>query len=377
MPLDFARFPPSRIGVLVEPRFIFGRHLQAVERTVCEMYAGDSVNNYSIQLPIRHSKSTYAAMLGLRILMENPAERIIIAAFSLDAASEILAKVREPVTTWGRVDPRMCRSDYFRMEGTGGECRAVSIGTKFSHATANTILCDDLYTEESVKSQVQRKTIEDWFFGTLLNRRTHSARGAPKIICTMTPRHPEDVLANIEAANPEAAPEDRWVIHRQPCIRDDGTALFPELWPLPALKRKRKELEDADKAHIWQTVWMLNPQLGGDHSFSTEWLPHFGQKAKGPLWDRLWYTAELRPWIYEHSMLKVVCADCSISGYGDFTAIVTIHVVEHADKSLHLYLDKHFRRQCFIPDARKALSEIVLDAKPDAARPARARDFSG
>jgi hypothetical protein len=373
MPLALSKFPPSRLGVLIEPKFIFGRHLAAVEETVVEMYGGDGVNNYSIQLPIRHSKSTYAATLALRILCENPAERIIIAAFSLDAASEILAKVSAAVQMWGpqisgiRVDPKMCRSDYFRMLGTGGECRAVSIGTKFSHATANTIICDDLYTEESVKSPVQRKTIEDWFFGTLLNRRTKSARGAPKIICTMTPRHPEDVLANIEASNPEAAPEDRWVIHRQPCILDDGSALFPELWPLDALERKRKELEDADKGHIWQTVWMLNPQLGGDHSFSTEWLPHYGQKAKGPKWENLWYTAEARPWIYENSVLKVVCADCSISGYGDFTAIVTIHVVQHSDKSLHLYLDNHFRKQCYVPDARAALSAILLRNRPDAA----------
>jgi hypothetical protein len=30
-----------------------------------------------------------------------------------------------------------------------------------------------------------------------------------------------------------------------------------------------------------------------------------------------------------------------------------------------LYLDRHFRRQCFVPDARKAFAEILLRDRPD------------
>jgi hypothetical protein len=335
------------------------------------MYEPGGPSNLSIQLPIRHSKSTYAQIVALWLFLANPGERIIIAAAALDAAKEMVSKVRDALLAWGPqinnvfVDPNACRGDFFRIRGTGGECRAVSIGTRFSHATATTIIADDLYSEETVKSATVRKTVEDWFFGTLLNRRTTSARGEAKVICTMTPRHPEDILALIATNNAAAAPEDRWVIHRQPAIVD-GQPLFPQLWPLEALERKKKELEDAGKAHVWSTLWMCEPQLSNYLSFSHEWLPFYGVPAKLPHIS-LWYDADQRPYIYKNTILKVVAADPSITGYGDFTAIVTIHVVRHADGSLHLYLDKHFRKQCFIPDARAALAEILLRDRPDAA----------
>lgn len=370
MPLSMRQLPPSRLGRLVEPKFIFGRHMQPVEEIILQMYE-DRLNNLSLQWPIRHSKSTYAMTVALWLLCANPHERIIIAAFSQDAASEILIKVRDALLTWGdqinhvRIDPRACRSDYFRIKGTPGECRAVSIGTRFSHATANTVITDDIYTEESAASPVQRQAVEDWFFGTLLNRRTACERGQPKIICTMTPRHPEDVLSKIAAANVTAAPQDRWAIHRQPCITD-GTALFPELWPLDVLLRKKKELEDAGKGHIWETVWMCNPQLSQYLSFSADWLPQYGQRSKLHHIN-LWYDADARPWLHQNTILKVVTADCSITGTGDYTAILTIHVARHSDQSLHLYVDRHFRRQCFVPEARSALAEIILRDRPDAA----------
>ena len=365
--------PPSRLGKLIEGQFLFGNHLKPIEKLILQMFESDSFNNLSIQLPIRHSKSTYAMIVALWLMCINPSERILFAAFSADAASEMLVKVRNALLAWGPainhvvVDPKACRSDYFRIQGTNGECRAVSINSRFSHATATTIICDDIYTEDIANSSTMRKTIEDWFFGTLLNRRTKCERGQPKIICTMTPRHPEDILAKIKIRNEDAAPEDKWVIHRRPAINEwDETALFPELWPIEALLRKKKELEDAGKLHIWETLWMCNPQLSQFLSFNYEWLPVYGEKSKLPHIN-LWYDADIRPWIYQNTILKVVTADCSISGQGDYTAIPTVHVVRHPDKSLHLYVDKLFRKQCFVPVARAALAEIVLRDRPDAA----------
>lgn len=370
MNLHLRQFPPSRLGKLILPDFVMGKHLRPVEELVLDMYE-DQFDNLSIQLPIRHSKSTYAACVALRLLLANPDERIIIAAYSTTAAEEILRPVRDALLAWGpklnkvAIDPDACRADYFKIYGRRGECRAVSIGTKFSHATANTIICDDILTEESAASPVQRKAAEDWFFSTLMNRRTKSPRGRPKLICTMTPRHPDDVLNKIENANANANDSNRWVIHRQPCLID-SVPIFPELWPLTMLLDKKKELEDHGKGHVWETVWMCNPQLGASISFLADWLPHYGEKPKLPHID-LWYDATARPWIYANTTLKVVCADCSISGYGDYTSIQTVHVVQHSDNSYHLYLDRHFRKQCVIPDARAALTEILLRDRPDVA----------
>lgn len=270
------KFPPSELGKLIDPEFIFGAHLQAVEHHILDLFE-DKFNNLSIQLPIRHSKSLYAACVCLWLLLINPEERILIAAFSSTASEDILRKVKNALLAWGpkinriTVDPKNCRADYFKIANHTGECRAVSIGSRFSQATATTLIVDDIYTEESVASETQRQAVEDWFYQTLLNRRTKSRRGYAKVISTMTPRHPEDILAKITSQNPHANPKDKWVIHRQPCITD-GKALFPELWSLELLLRKKKELEDAGKGHVWQTVWMCDPTVSEFYAFDPKWL---------------------------------------------------------------------------------------------------------
>lgn len=351
------KFPPSRLGKLIEPEFIFGAHLQAVEHHVLDMYVDDLFNNLSIQLPIRHSKSTYAACICLWLLLINPEERILIASFSSTASEDILRKVKEALLAWGpkinrvSIDPKNCRVDYFKILGHTGECRAVSIGSRFSQATATTIIVDDLYTEESAASVTQRQTVEDWFFGTLLNRRTRSKRGEAKVISTMTPRHPEDVLAKLHDTNKTASGQNKWVIHRQPAIKD-GQALFPELWPMSLLLGKRQELEDAGKQHIWETVWMCNPQTGG----LTEWpMTYFPES--------MWFNN--LPMDLPTKLRAMACdpSKGSKSKTGDDTAVVG----GHYDSQKNLWLTELYMRPGDDETACIQYTEMIKAFRPHVA----------
>ena len=347
------QFPPSRLGKLIEPEFIFGKHLQRVEGLVLDQYE-DKFNNLSIQFPIRHSKSTYAACVCLWLLLINPEERILIAAFSSTASEDILRKVKDALLAWGpkinrvSIDPKNCRADYFKIANHTGECRAVSIGSRFSQATATTIIVDDIYTEESASSETQRQGVEDWFYQTLLNRRTKSRRGEAKVISTMTPRHPEDVLAKIAENNKDSNPKDKWVICRQAAIAD-GVALFPELWPLDLLLRKKKELEDAGKGHVWQTVWMCNPVTGGN----CEW-------DENQLADHILYT-ELPPNLVK--VCDIVSCDFSKgteSKTGDDCAIV--HTV--LDSTGTIWVDVKYAKPSTIPEGTNELASVIKGVRP-------------
>ena len=270
------QFPPSKLGKLIEPEFIFGAHLQAVEHHILDMFE-DKFDCLSIQLPIRHSKSTYAAIVCLWLLCINPEERILIAAFSSTASEDILRKVKNALLAWGpkinriEVDPKNNRADYFKLLRHTGECRAVSIGSRFSQASATTIIIDDVYTEESAASETQRQSVEDWFFATLMNRRTRSKRGNAKVISTMTPRHPEDILAKLQTLSKGLPARLSWMFHRQSCI-ENGQPIFPEMWPLASLQEKKKELEDAGKSHVWQTLWQCNPTTKDFYAFDPVWF---------------------------------------------------------------------------------------------------------
>lgn len=330
--MDLRKLPPSSLAKLLDPNFIFGRHLQVVEPLVLDMYE-DAYDCLSIQMPIRHSKSLYACCIAFWLLCHNPDERIIIAAFSKDAASEMLVKVRDALQIYGDdinhvlIDDKHCRSDYFKIKGRLGECRAVSIGTKFSHATANTIICDDIYTEESARSVVQRQSIENWFFNTLLNRRTKCVRGQPKVITTMTPRHPEDVLSIIEK-------DSKWKVHRQPAINDKGEPLFPELWPLDKLLIKKEELESVGKLYAWQTVWMCDPS---EDPMNSEFPARY--------FDDIWYE-ELPP----NLPIKATCmaldpskgADAKAGDYGAL-------VLGHLDNEGRIWVQESYLERATIP----------------------------
>jgi hypothetical protein len=350
--LQLRKFPPSKLGVLIDPKFIFAEHLHQIEELTIQLYE-DKFNNLSIQLPIRHSKSTWSCVVALWILMWNPSERIIIAAFSKQAAKEMLMKVRNAIMSYGKslnniiIDPNNCRSDYFKILGHSGECRAVSLGTRFSHSTGTSVICDDILTEESASSPVQRRSAEDWFFNTLLNRRTKSDRGNAKVITTMTPRHPEDVLALLEANNAIARDEDKWIIHRRPAI-ENGKALFPELWPLDALEGKRKELEDAGRRHVWDTVWMCDPHTNPEGGWPDDYL-----RGLISLQD----VNIKRP-------LKIIACDPNVgaSRPGDYGCV--LYAIYDQDTG-HIYVEDVYLARASYDKLQDAATDMYIKYQPD------------
>jgi phage terminase large subunit-like protein len=354
------------------PEWVKEPHLQEIERVILDMYMSDTKNNLILQIPLGMGKTTYICkLLALNLLIHNPDEQIILATY-LDAFSaEQCSWVRDRIEQYGKkfnveVDPSWSQKGFFRIKGRKGSMRGVGVGSKFGGADATTLLVDDLFSSPvDALSQALRSSVELWWSGQLQGRKRANPVHAPKTILIGTAKHPEEISCKLEASNANLPTAEKWIIHKMPAIKEDGTSICPTRFPLEKLLDIKARYESLNQSYLWDTLYQLNPQLSSYLSFLPEWLPQPGEKSKLSHID-LWYDATLRPWLYQNTVAKLVACDPSISGSGDFTAIGTMHIVKQND-SLHLYLDKHFRKQCVIPEVREALSTIVMRDQPDAA----------
>lgn len=269
---------PSDLGVCIYPWYEAAPHIKTIEQLVLNLFQDDFNNHLIIQLPVRFGKTFYTqTLLPLALLIQNPDERIIIASHSSSFSSESVARVRDLIALHGmelrglQLDPSWQGKDYFRIKGHLGECRAVGVGSKFPGASGTTILCDDCYGDQSeANSPSIRKSVETWWSGTLMARKTPNPAHPPKVILCQTPRHPEDISLMLEASNEDLPPEEKWSIHRLPAIKDD----IP-LWdhfPKERLDNIKLQYEARGDGHLFHTLFLCDPQLNPEGGFPPSYL---------------------------------------------------------------------------------------------------------
>ena len=109
------------------------------------------------------------------------------------------------------------------------------------------IIIDDPIKPEDADSDVQREKVNQRFDSTIKNR--VNSRNTP-IIVIMQRLHPNDLAGYLQREE-----EDDWEVISLPCIKEDGTALWP-------FKHTREELDKLEKANeiIFQRQYMQNPK---------------------------------------------------------------------------------------------------------------------
>ena len=114
-----------------------------------------------------------------------------------------------------------------RARGAGGQIRGFR---------PDVIICDDLETDDSVRSEEQRKQLKDWLFKACLN--TLVPDGQFIIVGTII--HPLSVLADLLAM------DNGWTKKKYMAYHDGkqetGHELWPELWGHERLQARKKEI---------------------------------------------------------------------------------------------------------------------------------------
>ena len=111
--------------------------------------------------------------------------------------------------------------------GAGASMR----GLRYGAHRPDLVIVDDLENDEAVMTPLQRKKTENWFKRVLLN--CVGPDGQVFIIGTIL--HYDSLLAKL-------LKDDYWFRRKYKAVKDDGTPLWPERWPMERLKQKEKEI---------------------------------------------------------------------------------------------------------------------------------------
>ncbi len=243
-----------------------------MEAAALELIHSPDHNRRVIEVPVRHGKSYYnSSLLPAWHLLKYPNKNIAVVTYGNEFGSEWGAKVRQLVSEWGhltgvKIDPGSRRKDFFKLAPPyTGEFRGLGIGGALAGKGFHLVVGDDLVKEFSeVATEEARDTLFKRFHGELLSR------GEPgcKVILVMSRRHPDDLSGRLMAQNPRLSPDRRWERLRFRAINEAGEALWPERYPIDALKKIRHDFKVAGQLWQWHNLYQQDPDEAAEGS---EW----------------------------------------------------------------------------------------------------------
>jgi predicted phage terminase large subunit-like protein len=212
-----------------------------------------------IFMPPRHGKSMLASeyfpafYLGL-----HPDHQVITATYSQDLASDFGRKVRNTV-----VDPEFAAlfpeagladdsqaATRFSLKA-GGVYHALGVGGAATGRGAHLLLIDDpIKGREDAESEIMRQRLKDWY--TSVARTRLMPGGA--IVVIQTRWHEDDLAGWLLREHAH----EGWEVINLPALaegddgRSEGSALWPECYPVEALQSIRMAIGERDWACLYQ-----------------------------------------------------------------------------------------------------------------------------
>jgi hypothetical protein len=138
---------------------------------------------------------------------------------------------------------------------------------------ADLIIVDDPFDESEIRTEAQRKKVEDWIEKVLIP--TLTPRG--EIVLVGTPWHYDDYWSQLDAKSVENG--GIYVIKKYPAIMDyntdtpveDWKVQWPEVWSAERLAERKKEIGSVK----FGCLYLLDPSGFEGALFKREWLTYF------------------------------------------------------------------------------------------------------
>lgn len=233
----------NNFGIFVD-RFLKGWLTSKVPAFHHEMYGLLAQHKrLVVAAPRGFAKSTIISRFyPLWLALFKKATNIIIISASEDLAVGFLRDIKREIesnqlilTLWGDLRSDKWSENHIILKN-GVEIRAKGAGSQIRGRRPDVIICDDLETDESVRSDDQRKQLKEWLFKACLN--TLLPGGQFLIIGTII--HPLSVLADLLAV------DNGWTKRKyQAYIGGEqvaGKELWGELWNHEALQVRKREI---------------------------------------------------------------------------------------------------------------------------------------
>ena len=292
-------------------------------------------------VPPRHGKSELASKrFPAWYLGRHPTKQFLSVSANVDLAADFGREVRNIFASreYRCIFEGTELAEDSRAKGkwhtsAGGMYYAVGIDGQVMGRGGDIVLIDDPFaTMKDAMSEVIRKSVWDWYTGTIYNR----LQPGGSIVVINHRMHEDDLSGRLLAQ--QAAGGDRWEVVQLPALTD-GVALWPDAYPVEALERIRKN----SQAHDWSALYMQNPVPEDGDYFKSDWLKPYVTAPN---------RATLR--IYGGSDYAVTADG------GDYT----VHVVVGLDPEGRMYLLDLWRKQAASDEWVEAFCDLVREWKP-------------
>ena len=248
----------------VYPGFKIGPHHKKLAKIFTDVVEGKK-KRVIINIAPRMGKSEFSSYLfPAYFLGKYPHKKIIMGTHTAGLSEDFGRRVRNLLDTeeYREVFPQTMVADDQKAAGkwstsAGGQYYAAGVGGALAGRGADLFVIDDPHSEQDVKtnSRLAFDTAWSWFQTGPLQRLMPG--GA--IIVIMTRWSLLDLtgrLIDYQTKNPEAVP---WEIVELPAIlnedEDDEKSLWPEQWPLAALKSTKASIDP----RYWNAQYMQQP----------------------------------------------------------------------------------------------------------------------
>lgn len=261
--IDFARYTLPTYEEAAH-HLMIAKRLEAVER-------GD-IKRLMIFMPPRHGKSELASRrFPAWFLGRNPKAEIIAASYNSDLATDFGREVRAIVSSEEcrrlfnidvRVDSKA--ADRWHTD-QGGAYRAAGVGTAMTGRGADLLLIDDpVKDREEADSELRRSRVWDWYRSTAYTRLSPNGR----VVVIQTRWHEDDLAGKLLEGG------DEWEVLSLPAMLEDGSALWPERFPVERLEAIKRTVGPRE----WSALYMQRPQPDEGTFFQRGWFNE---------WDKL------------------------------------------------------------------------------------------
>lgn len=246
-------------------------------------------------MPPRHGKSE----LGSRrfpawFMGRNPSMSIIAASYNADLANDFGREVRNIVASPehsalfpGSALAQDSQSQNRWHTQAGGAYVAAGVGTATTGRGAHVLLIDDpVKDRESADSETIRDRTYSWYLSTAYTRLERTitepdsdplwrdvdeARelGRPfegAVVLIQTRWHEDDLAGRLLRDMDRGA--DQWEVLSLPAIDTNGKALWPEKYPIDALRRIERQLSSRE----WNALYQQSPVADEGTFFQRSWV---------------------------------------------------------------------------------------------------------
>ena len=228
--------------------------------------------------PPRHTKSELASRrFPAWYLGRNPNKQIITSTYSGDLASDFGRDVRNIVAEQEYINlfPKTQLRDDSKSANrwhtnNGGVYISVGVGGSITGRGAHIALIDDpIKNRKDADSETVRNSVWDWYTSTLYTRLMPGG----SIVLVQTRWHEDDLAGRLLEAQKHGG--DKWEIINLEAIANEGTdneqPLWPEWYPLPALKRIQANIG----AREFSALYQQKPQPEEGVYFKREWFNRY------------------------------------------------------------------------------------------------------